>query len=70
MDYQLNELSCTARLLGYIVDTYEGYAASYERVNKKINPYPPYKISGKRHRGRYLIKVRINLRNSEDSMEN
>lgn len=56
-DYQLNDLNSTSKLLGFIVDSYEGYAANHIRVNSRLNPYPPHNISGKKYKGRFLIKV-------------
>lgn len=56
-DYQLSNLHSTSKLLGYIVDSYDGYAANHTRLNSRLNPYPPHKISGKKYKGRFLIKV-------------
>jgi len=56
-DWELNSLSCVPSLLGYIVDSYEGYAADKRRFRKELMPYPPHLIFGKKYKGRYLIKV-------------
>ena len=49
--------SSIPKVLGYLVDTYDGYASGHIRINPRVNPYAPHHLSGKRHKGRYLVKV-------------
>ena len=56
-DNALNHLSCSAKLHGYIVDSYTGYVAEKKRLRKEIVQAPPHLIWGKRYKGRYLVKV-------------
>ena len=41
-DSELNHLGCVAKLLGYIVDSNNGYTSDVPRYRKECNPYPPY----------------------------
>ena len=56
-DLELNNLKCVAKLVGYIIDSYDGYAANKKRYRTDMMPYPPHLIVGKKFKGRYLIKV-------------
>ena len=51
-DWELNFLNCTAKVLGYFFDSYEGYVSGYERTNIE-----GAKKRGKASKGRYLVKV-------------
>lgn len=56
-DWDLNRLKSVPKLLGYIVDSFEGYAHEYRRERKDLIPRPPHLVWGKKFRGRYLVKV-------------
>ena len=56
-DWELNKLDCVAKLVGYMVDSYEGFLKDLPRLRKDIMPRPPHLVWGKRHKGRYLVKV-------------
>ena len=56
-DMDLNRLNSVAKLLGYVIDSYEGYAQEYRRERKDIISRPPHLVWGKKFKGRYLVKV-------------
>jgi serine/threonine protein kinase len=56
-DWDLNRLQSVPKLLGYIVDSFEGYAHVYHRERKDLVSRPPHIVSGKKFKGRYLVKV-------------
>lgn len=56
-DQKMNGMKCTSKLLGYIPDSYYGYVKDVKRFNPKRNPQFPHDIKGKKHNGKFLIKV-------------
>ncbi len=53
-DWKMNNIKSTAECYGYIIDSFEGYAAEYSRPDLRA---PGQFMQGKTYKGRYLVKV-------------
>lgn len=53
-DWKMNDIKSTATCYGYIIDSYEGYAAGITRPDLRCQGHF---TSGKDYKGRYLVKV-------------
>lgn len=56
-DWELSSLSCVPKLIGYLIDSPEGYAKDVPRLHPELMPYKPHLIHGKKHRRPYMVKV-------------